>query len=103
MEYKGIAWAFLLHTWISQNDTEIHIVQYEKLKLNMEEELKKILTFLNFEVSSDRIQCAINNKQGAFKRSHHLNFSPYSKENHDALRRHMTPALPLLAKYNISY
>ena len=69
----------------------------------MEEELSKILTFLNFDVSSERIQCAITNSVGVFKRSHHLNFSPYSKENRDALKRHMNQALPLLAKYNISY
>lgn len=103
VEYKGISWAYLLHTWISQNETEIHLVQYEKLKTNLEEELRKILKFLDFNVSEEGLRCAIENREGLFKRSRHLNFDPFSKENRDSLSRHISPAIPLLARYNITY
>lgn len=96
-------WAFLLHTWLSQNDTPVHIVQYEKLKSDTEVELKKILAFLNINISDERMGCVMSNRQGMFKREGHLNFNPYSKTNIESLNRHMSQALPLLAKYNITY
>lgn len=96
-------WAFLLHTWLSQEDTPVHVVQYEKLKSDTERELKRILAFLNISVTVERMECVMSNAQGMFKREGHLNFDPYSKTNIEALNRHMSQALPLLAKYNITY
>jgi hypothetical protein len=103
VDYKGIVWAYLLHTWLSQNDTAVHVVQYEKLKSDTEAELKKVLAFLNIDVSDERMKCVLSNDQGMFKRGGHLNFNPFSETNTEALNRHMSQALPLLARYNISY
>lgn len=103
VDYKGIVWSFLLHTWLSQNDTPVHVVQYEKLISHTEIELEKILDFVNMPTSKEKMECVMKNSQGRFKRSSHLNFSPYSKENREALNRHMSQALALLAKHNIMY
>ena len=103
MDYKGIVWGFLLHTWLSQEDTPVHVVQYERLKSDTERELRKVVAFLNIDVSEERMKCVMRNKQGMFKREGHLNFNPYSKTNTESLNRHMSQALPLLAKYNITY
>lgn len=103
VDYKGIVWAFLLHTWLEQGDTPVHVVQYERLKSHTEAELKKILAFMHIDVSEERMKCVLKNKQGMFKRESHLNFNPYSKTNIESLNRHMSQALPLLAKYNITY
>lgn len=103
MEYRGAAWAYLIHMWLSQSDTEVLVVQYENLVVNLKEELLKILGFLNFEVSSAGLECAMRESQGIFKRSHHLNFSPYSKENIATINRYINQVMPILLKYNISY
>ena len=78
-------------------------MQYEKLVSNTREELTKILDFLNIAVSEERLDCVMNNNEGLFKRDNHLNFNPFSKENNEVMNRHMTKALPLLEKFNITY
>ena len=103
MEYKGIAWSFLLHTWLAQNDTPVHIVQYEKLQANLHAELVRMLSFLNFSASNETINCAVENSNGRFKRLQHLNFDPYSKENREAVNRVIQQAAPLLANHGIKY
>ena len=103
VEYKSVAWAYLLHTWLSQTDTKIHVVQYERLVRDVRQELVKILAFLEVEVKDEDINCAVENGGGAFKRSKHLNFDPYSRENKEAVNRCITQAAPLLAKYGITY
>ncbi len=103
MEYKGASWAYFIHTWLAQNDTEILLVQYEKLVSNLKEELQRILTFLNFNPQETTLECALQEKQGIYKRSSHLNFDPYSRENLDNINRYIEPALPLLMNHNISY
>lgn len=103
VEYKGISWAYFLHTWLVQNDTDIHVVQYERLIEHPKLELRRLLNFLNVSISSEKIKCAISNSNDLFKRIDHLNFNPYSKDNREALNRHMEVALPLLAKFNITY
>lgn len=103
VDYKGIVWAYLLHTWLNQDDTEVHVVQYERLISRTREELEKILNFVNVTVDKPRMECVMKNSQGIFKRNDHLNFNPYSQDNCKTLNRHMTEALPLLTKYNVTY
>ena len=79
------------------------MVKYEELKSNTEEELRKILKFLNFSISREKMECVLRNSNGMFKRAYHLNFNPYSKENCETLNRHMSQTVSLLSKYNISY
>lgn len=98
-----MAWAYLLHTWLSQTDTEIIVVQYERLVQNVHQELEKILNFLNVEVSDEDVSCAVENSRGVFKRGTHLNFEPYSRGNKDAVNRCIAQASPLLAKHGIVY
>ena len=103
MEYSGATWAYLIHTWLSQNDTDVLLVQYEKLVGNLKEELPKILAFLNIGISNASMECAIKNSPGIYKRTHHLNFNPYSEENRNNVNRFMHQALPILLKYNVTY
>ena len=103
VEYKGASWAYFIHTWLSQNNTEILIVQYEKLVSNLEDELVRIMNFLNLIPQESYLECALREREGIYKRSTHLNFDPYSRENLDNINRYIEPALKLLLNYNISY
>ena len=103
MEYKGIVWGFQLHTWLAQDFIPVHIVQYESLVNDTHGELKKILDFLDIQVSREAVECAVQNSGGRFKRTHHLNFNPFSTENCDAINRYISQATPLLARHGIKY
>ena len=105
VEYKGMAWALLLHTWLSQNSTStpLHIVQYENLLADLRGELVKILEFLDYEVPKQILDCAVKNSAGRFKRSHHLNFDPYTQENKAAVNRYIRQASTLLERHGIRY
>ena len=103
VEYKGATWSFLLHTWLSQTEIPVHVVQYEELVRNTREELVKILDFLEVKVSEDEIDCAVENSEGPFKRTSHLNFDPFSKANKETVNRCISQATPLLAVHGIKY
>ncbi len=103
VEYKGAAWAFLLHTWLAQSVVPVHVVQYEQLVSNLRQELTKIVQFLEIEVTESDMDCAVENGEGPFKRATHLNFDPYSTTNKEAMNRCIQQATPLLAKYGIHY
>lgn len=103
IEYKGATWAFLLHTWLAQRELPVLVVQYEALIDHTEQELMRILKFLNFSSSNSSIECAVKNGDGMFKRTKHLDFNPYSAENREALNRYIKQAAPLLAQHGIIY
>ena len=107
VEYKGMAWALLLHTWLStsQNSTgtPVHVVQYESLLANLRGEMIKILEFLDYKILKQTLDCVVNNSAGRFKRSHHLNFDPYTQENKEAVNRYIRQAAPILARHGIKY
>ena len=100
-EYKGASWSFLLHTWLAQEEVPILVVQYEVLFDHTELELTRILKFLNFSSSNSSIDCAVQNGNGMFKRTKHLDFNPYSVENREAMNRYIKQAAPLLAQHGI--
>ena len=103
VESKGMSWAFMLHTWLSQNTTSIHIVQYEHLVVDLRGELVKMLNFLNLEVPDEIIDCVVENSEGKFRRERHLNFDPFTSENREAVNRLVRQAAPLLASHGIKY
>ncbi len=103
MEYKAATWSFLLHTWLAQTEIPIHVIQYEQLVKNIRQELVKMIDFLGIEVTDTDIDCAVENGEGPFKRSTHLNFDPYSAGNKEAVNRCIKQATPLLAMHGITY
>ncbi|PIK46762.1 putative WSC domain-containing protein 1 [Apostichopus japonicus] len=59
-------------------------VYYEDLVSNTESELRRILTFLNVNASSERMKCAMSHSKRVFRkyegRSEKLNIDPYTDE-----------------------
>lgn len=103
VEYKGATWAFLLHTWLAKKQMPVLVVQYEVLIEHTEHELARIVRFSNLEATSSSLKCAVENGNGAFKRTKHLDFNPYSVENREAMNRYISQAAPILAQYGIQY
>lgn len=103
VEYKGATWAFLLHTWLSQKKVPVLVVQYEVLIEYTEQELTRILEFLEFPIANSSVKCAVENGNGMFKRTKHLDFNPYSRENREAMNRYISQAAQILAHYGIKY
>lgn len=103
VEFKGISWSFALHTWLSQSQIPVHVVQYEKLVSDVRRELEKMLVFLGYHVSNTTMDCVTANSSGKFKRTDHLNFNPFSTENRALVNRIIRQAAPLLAQHGIKY
>ena len=58
VEYKGMGWVVLLHTWLSKaSNIETLVVQYERIQTNFTHELKRMLEFLDMPVSEERLKC----------------------------------------------
>ena len=103
VEYKGMSWSLMIHTWLAQNQVPVHVLQYERLSTDLRGELVKTLKFLDYHVSNETIDCVLENSMGQFKRTHHLNFDPFTNENREAMNRYLRLASPLLAKHGIKY
>lgn len=58
-----------------------HVIFYEQLVDNLEHTLKTILDFLEFPIDENRFKCAIERKEGIYRRKKRvLNFDPYNSE-----------------------
>ena len=101
VEAKSNSWAYLLHTWLSHTHHPTHVIQYEALVSNTKQELDKVLTFLEVAVDNQTLDCAIDN--GNFKRTNHLNFDPFSRENKDVVNHVLKQVTPILSRYGITY
>lgn len=103
VEYKAMSWLVLLNTWLKESSIPHIVVQYERLKVNVTQELVRILEFIDMLPSNDILHCVNENSEGMFKRPEHLHFDPYSKENKNAVNRIIEQSKHILSKYNIYY
>ena len=54
--------------FIAAGPSSLHLVYYEKLKMDTEEEVRKVLRFLHLSEDSERMKCAMKHKKGSFRR-----------------------------------
>lgn len=103
VEYKGMSWLVFLNTWLKESNIPHVVIQYEKLKENVTQELSKALEFLGHHVEKERMNCVERNSEGLFKRQAHLNFNPFSSENKKSVNRIIEQSRDILKRYNIHY
>merc|ERR1739844_365270 len=62
-------WLDMAINWTSNaHPSSLHLVHYERMKIDTEAEVNKIMQFLNLSEDSERIKCAIKHKSGSFRR-----------------------------------
>ena len=93
----------MLHTWLKESRVPVHIVQYERLRVNLTQEVAKMLDFLDVPVSDEVIECVSKNGEGHFKRNNHLKFDPFSKKNKQTVNSIIDQGNVILKDYDLQY
>ncbi|KAK7077705.1 hypothetical protein SK128_026379 [Halocaridina rubra] len=77
---KALAWMNTTLDWL-KFDGPLHLVFYEDLLDNLPEEMRRILEFLDLEVSESNFDCMIRHQDGIYKRRKRpLNFDPFTSK-----------------------
>ena len=101
-----------LNTWfkayanLRKRDIPVHVLQYDKLVNDFEEELLKLVQFLNFPISEDAIQCVIaaNGKMKLFRRpKNQSEHSPYTLEQEKAIKKKIDALKDVWEAHGVSY
>ena len=79
------------------------VVKYEDLLRDTRTQLRRMLNFLEFPYTEERLDCVINHQVQTFHRKHAHNFDPFSPALHRKISEVMHQAEPLLNKFNVSY
>ncbi|XP_064101521.1 WSCD family member AGAP003962-like [Macrobrachium rosenbergii] len=75
---KALAWMNTTLDWL-KFEGPLHLVFYEDLIDNLPEEMRRILEFLDLEVSESNFDCMIRHQDGIYKRRKRpLNFDPFT-------------------------
>ncbi|XP_042210449.1 WSCD family member AAEL009094-like [Homarus americanus] len=75
---KALAWMNTTLDWL-KFDRPLHLVFYEDLLDNLPEEMRRILEFLDLEVSDSNFDCMLRHQDGIYKRRRRpLNFDPFT-------------------------
>ena len=79
------------------------VVRYEDLLKDTRTQLRRMLDFLEFPYTEERLDCVINHQVQTFHRKHSHNFDPFSPALHRKFLQVMKQVEPLLNKYDVSY
>ncbi|XP_071538969.1 WSCD family member AAEL009094-like isoform X2 [Panulirus ornatus] len=75
---KALSWMNTTLDWL-KFEGPLHLVFYEDLLDNLPEEMRRILEFLELEVSDSNFECMIRHQDGIYKRRKRpLNFDPFT-------------------------
>ncbi|KAK4314790.1 hypothetical protein Pmani_013936 [Petrolisthes manimaculis] len=75
---KALAWMNTTLDWL-KFEGPLHLVFYEDLLDNLPEEMRRILEFLDQEVSESNFDCMVRHQDGIYKRRRRpLNFDPFT-------------------------
>jgi len=78
---KGKQWEDMILDWFRNFNGPILVMFYKDLCSDVEEQLKRVLDFLQISVSPQAMECALARKQGIYKRSKKLlNFDIFDAE-----------------------
>nr|CAD7409860.1 unnamed protein product [Timema cristinae]CAD7424555.1 unnamed protein product [Timema monikensis] len=85
---KLAAWKRTNLDWLHNFTGPIHIILYEKLIYNLDHELHKLLNFLDLKVVPNDFQCALERREGIYRRKKRvINFDPYTSTMKAALNK----------------
>ena len=68
-------------SWMRQFKGPIMVMFYDKLREDVEAELRRTLAFLGLNISQKNLECVLSRKEGIYKRSKkNLNFEVFDAE-----------------------
>lgn len=73
--------------WLYNFTGPTHVIFYEQLVDNVEENLKSVLDFLEFPISETQFKCAIERKEGIYRRKkREMIFDPFTLKMKDLIK-----------------
>ncbi|XP_071448491.1 WSCD family member AAEL009094-like [Hetaerina americana] len=85
---KLITWKKTNLDWLLHFQGPMHVVLYDQLVTNVEDELRGVLSFLDYRPSPAALDCALSRREGIYKRRRRaLPFDPYTPAMRASLRR----------------
>jgi hypothetical protein len=94
------------HVWLRRKDLTIHVLQYDKLVSEFEEEVRKLVSFLNFPISEESIDCVVraNANMTLFRRNRkQVEKSPFSEEQEEAIYKTIYSLEDVWNMYKVDY
>ena len=91
-------------SWLSSKDTKIPtiVVRYEDLVKDTRTQLQRMLEFLQYPHSKERLDCVVNHQVETFHRKQHV-FDPFTDGQKQNFVTIMEQVQQLLNLYNTSY
>lgn len=85
---KLSAWRHTNLDWVHNFTGPTHVIFYDELVANVEHELQTLLKFLEFKVSKSELGCALERKEGIYRRKRRvISFDPYTTAMKDILKK----------------
>lgn len=99
-------WQVVLDKWLLKSAIPSHVVSYDSLLVNFEQEIRGLLSFINFPVSEETINCVVKNgeKMATFKRQRYaMQGSPYSTQQKSMIDAVIQHYVSLWRKHKVNY
>jgi len=98
-----VKWLNHVKDWLGMNNQPILVIQYEKLKKNLDIELKRMLDFIEHPYTEDDIQCTLQSGMSSFHRNHTEQFDHYTPSQRQFILQKMQTINKILHKYDVDY
>ena len=89
--------------WLKEPTIPTIVVRYEDLVTDTRTQLQRMLEFLQYPYTKERLDCVINHQVETFHRKHNHEFDPFTTRQRQKLHDVMKAIEPLLNKHGTSY
>lgn len=97
---KLSAWRQTNLDWLQNFTGPMYIMFYDQLLGDVTTHLQGLLRFLNFNVSEQNLACAIERREGIYRRKRRvINFDPFTAVMKQALRKEQDAVFDAVANY----
>ncbi|XP_042874134.1 uncharacterized protein LOC122254502 [Penaeus japonicus] len=94
-------WVKLNKAWLSLSNTDMHVIHYEHLQHDLEQEAERLVSFLGLPIDYGRVECLVRYPEGKFRRPKypkHLQGYRFPTKTAEILRKGMGHLAHLLKK-----
>ena len=99
----GYRYQQTVERWLKEPKIPLIVVRYEDLVKDTKTQLERMLDFLDYPYTEERLDCVISHQIETFHRKHDHEFDPFTTRQHLRLLGIMKSVEPLLNKYGTSY
>ena len=90
-------------SWLSGTKIPTIVVRYEDMVKDTRTQLQRMLDFLKYPYTEERLDCVMKHQIETFHRKHDHQFNPFTDEQERSFVKAMKLVEPILNLYDISY